>query len=299
MIVLNVKNYDLELTFYPSFIITMFRKIHDYHWIKIFGNFKNISIKQNGDKIYIEGNIDFKYIQEILGIWYNPINFENDVSMRFRDLVHNLVDKCLKIRLAVFSLDKLHIFISTFLSRNTDYYTNVIRWVQKLLELTNDNPDKISEVEVSRVGNSYQLKQLPEALIQYLNNVYSLHDKLNPWELRKELLSIRYVGPKVAHAYLLFTGKCTFIAPSDKHYIRFIRRLKIFDEIEIPNKNLCIKYSCDECPRNKKCLTGLSYLYFHNLSAWIQTIAYVIDRMFCSKNLCKKCLINDLCKVKQ
>ncbi len=287
-----VTNYDLELTFYPSFIITMFKKVGNYHWIKSYGYFKGLIVKQIGDVLEIEGCNDSEVVSKFLGIWYEPEKFIIDVTSNLRDKVEYIVQKCSKIRLAVSPWDRDIIFISTFLSRNTDYYTNVIRWVQKILQLCNEDVKELKKINIEYVGKSYQLKQLVEIIDQYFN----VKEDKDIWNLRKQLLKLKFVGPKVVDAYLLFTGKSTFIAPSDKHYVRFSRRIGLFKYSTFPDKKYCLKFTCEDCPRSHICLTGLSYKHLNNLSSWMQTVSYVYDRMYCSRDACKKCELQRVCK---
>jgi len=272
---------------YPSFILTMFEKrINTY--IKVCGIYKGLSITQydNYIEVMYNGVVDNEYVGEVTGLWFDPDKYVNDVSSKFRDKVEELVKLVKFIRIATSRPDYLIILISTFLSRNTDYYTNVIRWVQKICResgsVANLNPE-----DVRRVGSSYQLQQLAEVLEQ-LKSVKLEEDF---WKIRKCVLSIKYAGPKVADAFLIFSKITTCLAPTDIHYVRFVKRVGFFSDIDIvyPQKNYCLRYTCENCPRATRCLTGLSYRNFGRLSAWIQTVSYVIDREFCSRGKCLEC----------
>ncbi|OYT26270.1 MAG: hypothetical protein B6V02_02055 [Thermoprotei archaeon ex4572_64] len=251
-----ITSYDLELTFYPSFIITMFKKVSNYYWIKSYGYFKGLIVKQIGDVLEIEGCNNSEVISKFLGIWYEPEKFIINVTSSLRD------------------------------------NTNVIRWVQKILQLCNEDVKELKKINIEYVGKSYQLKQLVEIIDQYFN----VKEDKDIWNLRKQLLKLKFVGPKVVDAYLLFTGKSTFIAPSDKHYVRFSKRIGLFKYSTLPDKKYCLKFTCEDCPKSHTCLTGLSYKHLSNLSSWIQTVSYVYDRMYCSRGACKKCELQKICK---
>ncbi len=291
MITIHVENYSLKYTLYPSFTLTLFENPRENLYVKICGYSKGLRIEQKDNKLLIENVEDIEYIEDITGLWYNPERYIHDVDENIRDIICKIIQRTSFIRLSVSRQDYILIFISTYLSRNTDYYTNVIRWVRKICISTNNDVNKISPELVRSIGRSYQLQQLAEVLDQVLN----IHLEDNFWELRKKLLKIRYAGPKVVDAFLIFTKSTTSIAPADIHYERFVKRLNIFRDFKKPVKNLCIKYSCDKCPLSDKCLTGLSYKYLGRISSWLQTVSYVIDREFCNRSLCSRCPLMDIC----
>ncbi len=291
--------YDLELTMYPSFILVMF--VRDDCWlVKRYGYAKGVKIRQMLDRVHVvlPHGVSVDVARELTGLWYEPERLIEDVDARYRDIVEVLVDSCSAIRIAISSRDPVHIFVSTFLSRNTDYYTNVIRWVQTLCELTGDDLSCLDLDTVRKVSSSYQLTELPEALRQFLSGPLRLYlDGASHWDIRRELLKIRNVGPKVADAFLIFTGKTTELAPSDIHFRRFVSKLRLFESYVLPEKRYCVRYRCDECPRTR-CLTGLAYRTFGRLSSWIQTVSYVIDRVYCSRIKCIECpLYRKICNV--
>ena len=121
------------------------------------------------------------------------------------------------LRLSVSPGDQDLVFAAAFLSRNTDYYANVVRWVRLL------SPDGELDPSLAvNAGRSFQLRQLPEVMAS-LREISPL--PRDPWEARRRLLSLRWVGPKVADAFLLFTGVSTELAPADVHFLRLGVRL--------------------------------------------------------------------------
>ncbi len=287
-LVVGARDYSLNLTMYPSFILTMFDVVNNKFYRKVCGVYRGLVMYQHNNSVIIEHNeqVPEDYVYQITGLWYDPCKYVNDVSRRYRDVIEKLVESARLIRIAISKPDYIIIFVSTYLSRNTDYYTNVIRWVKSLCS---KDPDfrKLTSNDIRSVGNSYQLRQLAEVFPQILS--INLSD--NFWELRKSLLSIRYAGPKVVDAFLIFSGITTCLAPTDIHYMRFVKKLGIFSDIEIrqPQKAYCMRYTCETCPLARRCLTGLSYNMLGRLSAWVQTVSYVIDRMFCSNENCLEC----------
>ncbi len=275
-----MRKYDLYLTLYPSFITTMFVPFKRDEWVKRFGYCQGVRIRQEGDGVWYEGNCDESYVKLLTGLWFEPWNYLHEVERKYLEIIERLIEKFACIRLAISPYDHERIFISTFLSRVTGYYQNVIRWVQGLLELTGDRPERIDENVVRRVGNSFQLIQLSDALRAYLARVKPLVEaRISFWKIRQELLGVKYVGPKVADAFLIFTGLTTELAPSDRHYINFVKKLGLFERFRQPEKRLCISYRCPECLHVGICLTGLSHMSFGRLSSWVQTVAYVADSL--------------------
>ncbi len=295
---LRAHDYDLELTLYPSFITTTFRKVRDYEWIKVFGSYRGLALSQRGDVIVVRGPADERAAYRMTGLWYEPERYLIDVSSDLIDVCELLVQSYSKIRIAVNPYDDLYMFMSVFLSRNTDYHVNVMRWVQRILEVAEDRPENVLRVRAEDVGRSYQLRQLHDALVSYINVMRKLSID-DVWSIRRELLKIRNVGPKVVDAYLIFTGRSTLIAPSDKHFIRFARGLRMFSECRPPNKRHCLRVTCCECPMRSRCLTGLSHVKLGRLSAWVQTVSYVVDKLFCSRALCSTCALLKCCSRKQ
>ncbi|NPA23100.1 MAG: DNA lyase [Crenarchaeota archaeon] len=289
--IIRVEKYSLKYTLYPSFTLTLFDNPKNNLYVKVCGYSRGLKIEQKTDNLVLENVIDEEYIYDITGLWYDPNTYVRDVDKKLRDLIERIIERTSFIRISVSRQDYIFIFISTYLSRNTDYYTNVIRWVKKICQLSNSNIRNITPELVKSIGRSYQLQQLAEVLDQALS--IKLEDDF--WNLRRTLLKIKYAGPKVVDAFLIFTKSTTSIAPSDIHYERFIKTFGIFENFEKPIKNYCIRYTCESCPRSSRCLTGLSYRHLGKLSSWLQTVSYVIDREFCNRRLCHKCPLKDIC----
>ena len=192
------------------------------------------------------------------------------------------------LRLSVSPGDQDLVFAAAFLSRNTDYYANVVRWVRLL------SPDGELDPSLAvNAGRSFQLRQLPEVMAS-LREISPL--PRDPWEARRRLLSLRWVGPKVADAFLLFTGASTELAPADVHFLRLGVRLGLLSaEARAPDKRACLRWTCSECPRLEKCATGASREALGPLAGWVQTALYVHDRLFCFKGKCSVCPLLDLC----
>ncbi|MEM3437255.1 MAG: hypothetical protein QXP55_01805 [Nitrososphaerales archaeon] len=279
---------DLEKSFYPSFVSTLFRKFDDW-WVKIHGYRKGAKIKVKDNRIFYKG----AHLSEVYlwtGLWYNPHNALAKIKVKKID---KIIEAYKGLKLIISPQDCELLFITIFLSRRTTYHKNVITWTDMIFNQISSLEDLIS-FNTRCICNSYQLKQLPIASKEYIKKVRHF-ENLDHWTLRKVLLSIKWVGPKVADAYLLFAKGITYLAPSDTHYFNFVKRLRLFDFSKIPNKKLCIKYTCTDCPVGDDCLTGISFKRLNELSGWLQTVAYVHDKLYCSKKQCVICMFKDIC----
>jgi len=269
---------------YPSFVSALFHKIKSNEWVKIFGYGKGTKIRILNNKLICEGNACNNVIQEWTGLWFNPLDYINEIEVNdgVYEKIYNLMTCFNDLRLIVSSYDKEIILIATFLSRRTDYHRNVIRWIHRLMSLKEDLSE-LSEEEIVSVSRSYQLKQL-STILHLLLKTLRKYGQGNPWRLRYELLRIKYVGPKVADSFLLFAGYDTYFTASDVHYINFMKLLNIYNDVHrkilIPSKNMCLRFGakCLNCPYTGKCLSGLSINLFGKLSGYVQTIAYVVDK---------------------
>ena len=203
----------------------------------------------------------------------------------------SLFDAHRELGLAISPSDRHLIFIAVFLSRATPWETNVLRWTNKIFE--KDDIDELIRLDFTRFGSSFQLRQLNHVFKMYVENIYPLDD---PWETRRALLMLDNIGPKTADAYLLFTGIDVSAAPIDRHAIRMARRLGI--EGKPPRKELCIKYTCLECPANNTCLRAILSFRYGIVAGWVQTVFYYHSTTYCSNKMCNKCPLAGKCEEK-
>jgi hypothetical protein len=237
----------LQLTLYPSITLALL----DERFVKIFGVKKGVWA---GDDLYISGR------------WYSPWRYINDAASDLRDAVHSLAEKygdCVSISISPGDEDLL--FVVAFLTQNTNYHTNVLKWTRALFSKTEDLAE-MAEVAPS-IGRSYQLRRLPQAVRRYL--------ELGRPRDRRELLSIPGVGAKVADLYLLFTGDAT-AAPVDKHFMRTAPRLGLRGRP--PSPAHCRRYTCGTCPLAPRCLRAQAAEKLGRLAGWVQTLAYLADK---------------------
>ncbi len=286
---------DLDLSMYPSFVSVLFKRIGNNSWVKYWGIGKGTIIRSFGNYVICEGDVcdNEEIIKLWCGAWFNPLEKLQrlNLSENVREILLNLMN-CLKgLRLIINPIERLPIIIATFLSRRTDYHVNVIKWLERILTqcVINEGFTTIDSACILGIGNSYQLKQLHEVLdclVQVISSKYR-----DPWVIRNELLKIKYVGPKVVDSYLLFSTTNSVFTPSDAHYINFIRKFKLSklifkNKYLIPNKQLCLRYgpNCTKCRIRSFCLTGASIYIFKDFSGYVQTMAYVVDKILSRKS---------------
>ncbi len=292
------RRIDILLSLYPSFVSTLFevkRSGNGVTLIKLIGCYSGAKITIAKDKVVCENVCEPRLLREWLGLWFNPRLYVNKVSERIKPLSLRLIELYEDLTLITSSIDWKIILVATFLSRRTNYHVNVIRWVRRIFN--NIEPEDLMKVRnrIENMGRSYQLKQL----VEVIDELYAINFNKNPWSIRQELLEIKYVGPKTVDAFLLFSGKGSIFTPSDVHYVRFARRVLGIRNYVIPSKNMCLEYggNCLNCPYADKCLTGRSIKLFGELSGWVQTMAYVHDKLFCMKNKCRLCAFKNTCSL--
>ncbi len=286
---------DLRLSLYPSFASALFIQLDNETLLKDLGYGKGLKIRVRCNEVVCEGVLcDDELIKEWIGIWFNPYDYLDKVKRSRRWIIEKLINLYNGVRIITSSIDWKIILAAVFLSRRTDYHVNVVRWIKTIFKDTYiENTDTIIE-RIDVAGKSYQLKQLKLSI----DSLFNVNFNEEPWILRRELLLRKYVGPKVVDAFLLFTKKGSVFTPSDIHYQRFVKNLNLVNrKLGIPMKNMCLRYgaNCFDCPFRDNCLTGWSISVFGELSGWVQTIAYIHDKMFCSRKLCMKCGLRDLC----
>ena len=283
---------DLRLTLFPSFTLALFEEREHNLWAKIVGYDKGSIIKlENG---VIEYNCSDKVIDYWTGTWFKPAEYLNRVVDEYRALVERILEAYSRVSLSIDPFDKDLLIVPITLSRRTDYERNVLRWCLDIWRRAEDLED-ILNINLNTISSSYQMKQLKTVVREFLEKAYPHLDE-DPEILRTTLLSCRWIGPKVADAYLLFTGMDVSSSPIDIHLKRMNYRIFRISYKYEPTKSICIKYWCSECPRNRACIRWLFTSSFRELAGWLQTISYLHDRLYCSRGLCLKCPLKDLCR---
>ena len=155
--------------------------------------------------------------------------------------------------------DKELILYSVYLSRNTDYYINTVRWIRNLV------------LKESISSSSFILREFNDARMSF-KSVFE--ENLDPLSEAVKLLNIRGIGVKSMKAYLLHAYGLTEHAPIDRHYSRILKAKPIQ-----PNKQMCIarRLQCSECTIN--CLYGYTTKMLRSLNGIVQSLSYIYGRL--------------------
>lgn len=293
---------DLGILLYPSFALPMF-EVQGNKVVKLWGVCKGLTVYKKEVELIIEHNerecLDYAY--EVLGFWSSSSKI-SQVVKKYSEFIKLLKSEYSWLGVATSSRDDIEIFTSIFLSQNTDFHTNVVKWVRTILKNYGSieyilGMDKMRIV--NEVSGSYQVLNLAQALKEYLryrDTILRSDDEA----AKKYLLKIEGVGPKVSHAYLMFVKKSTVYAPIDRNLISFLSKFEITSNIiaNMPRKDMCIKHTCNTCPNNINCTYYRIRNAFGTFSAWVQTVAYVHNKFVCKRKLCNKCFLKWICNAK-
>lgn len=281
------KGLNLPLTLYPSFVLALLEE-RGGAYVKVAGRMRGCFFKVEGE--YIVTNCGFTEVSYWTGVWFLDRLRPSAVKPSLRWLVETLCEAYSSLGLAINPFDPLHVFIPVFLSQNTSYHTNVLRWCRALWSLTDDPLE--AGVRAREVSGSYQLARLYSA-------VKCCEESLSAdvWETRIALLRCKWVGPKVADAFLLFGLGDTTAVPVDKHFTALTSRLGLWRDAKKPQKNLCAQHPCPTCPRREFCLRWRASNELGELAGWVQTVFYVHDKLYCSAGKCYECPLRSECQI--
>lgn len=272
------KTYSLDLLFYPSFALPLI-SIHDkgFKAVKDHGICKGLVIRVLSEDMYEVSHDNLycvDYARFLLGLWFDPSEHVNRASHTFREIVDKLGRLFSSYGIAVSPQDDIWIFISIFLSQNTDYHRNTVPWVRRLLQAYN-NPESIisepMEKLFSLVGNNYQIKRLPEALKCYIE----VRDRILKTRDARELLNCKWIGPKTYYAYRLHVLLDIESAPIDINLRRYLAGELRLKDLRPPDKRFCSKYSCNECYLRNQCIEYFLRENLRELTGWFQTVVYI------------------------
>ncbi|RLG76843.1 MAG: hypothetical protein DRO12_03670 [Thermoprotei archaeon] len=297
------RGVDFKLSLYPSFIYPLFEEPQPNTFIKVYGYAKGLTVKQldNAVEFSHSAPLDLEDLRSLSGSWLDPLGSLEELDPKPRRIVEQFLKMYPGLRIVTVPKDYVLLFIAIFLSRNTDFHVNTSRWMKKLFRVFGE-PEKIVEEpeKIRCIGSSYQLRQLPQALKIFFYKV-EVKSCENPDELRKVLLKIPNVGPKVADAYLLFVCRLSSVSPIDTNFMRMLKMLGLIEgKYVVPNKSMCLQaQSCVEtirCRYSDACAVPRVRRLFGSLTGWVQTAAYLHVKTVCRKSLCKDCALRIVCK---
>ncbi len=271
-----IKNIDYGLSFYYSYglpLYTFERSNGTLIFKKKHGICEGLICKSTGSQTvcYIPDNDNTcqTYVVELLGLrtlrlvrqLHRILEIETGypypILHRFA-FIHN-------------SYDKIEIFLSVFLSRNTDYYVNTVKWVRNILE----RDLFLKRTEFLNIS-SYQFRQLLE-IVNYISDIFRKHN--DPLEISLSLLKLPNIGPKTVFAFLLHCFGLTQYAPVDRYYRSFLSSIGI--KGKNPNKKHCLssRLNCSKCAYSSKCIYSLAMNKFHEFNGIIQSLTYIYGRL--------------------
>ncbi|MCX8184510.1 MAG: hypothetical protein RMI56_06520 [Sulfolobales archaeon] len=225
------------------------------------------------------------FINYITGRWFDLDKGLSEVEDVARRAVEDVIERFYCLSVSASPWDKFEVLTAAFLSRNTDYHRNTVRWVKSLLhKLSNTNIDSANGIVRAAFltyneYRSYQLHQLTEVLSEILSALQAV-SAMDVETIRKQLIKIKHLGPKVVDSFLLHSGLETIHAPVDIHYLRFLKKYGLLrDVFTYPRKKYCTEFNCYTCPIARKCVYAYTIKMFKNLNGFIQTASYVSGKL--------------------
>lgn len=264
-----LKNIDYSINLYYSYLLPLFdiyRKNHEKIFIKKYGYCSGLKCFEKNTSIKCFIPKKCSVYSELIGI---------DKKYLINKLVNYLEKSGLKIRyinkftLIHSSFDKTYVFLSIYLSRNTDYYRNTVKWIKTII---NNNCIEYP-LKCLNYIKSYQYRELLDIWKNIVLNKTSFNEEINT------LFSLKGFGLKSINAYLLHVYGYTKYAPIDRHYYKLLNRIGLNGLI--PSKEYCIDYklNCSKCRFNNNCLYNIVYNKFGLFNGIIQSINYVYSRL--------------------
>jgi endonuclease III len=272
---LKVKDYNLDLTFKPSFISSIYTSNEQHEWSKIAGHLAfKIKFKQvNNDALIVESEsgltLEALHRRVLLetGLYKGPYeNYIQGLPSKVKPQIEALAEVYKGVRLPYAPLDFKYILVAAALSKRVNY-ERVVDWCRKIWMKVNGRLDLIANFnkrDLKSIGDSYQVFQLQKTMKSFEELSKRLHEKV------KELIGEPYVppeefilwlppelarltlingcwglGPKVTDSIILTTFKSTNVIPCDAHMKNVSIRLDLVKQAEMPEKRFCSKFICD------------------------------------------------------
>jgi len=281
-IVIDVENFNLNLTFEPSFVSTLYRKVRPNNWIKVAGHLGNQlefkQLKPDTLEVNCSAGLTQKALQRRAtietGLWRGP--YEERIGSLPRTVqpqIRGLAEAYPGVRLPIVPLDFRYMLTSVVLSKRTGYSKFVLQWCQKIWSKYDGRIDLIAQAkkrDLQSIGKSYQIFQLqktlrsfgelpshperlPKEVLDLIGEPYVPAEEFLLW-LTPELARMTLIrgcwgiGAKIADSIVLSTFKASHFIPCDTHLRTVAERLRLADMegTKMPSKVLCSKYVCDQ-----------------------------------------------------
>lgn len=282
--------FSIEESLNASFVLPFFEK-HKNGYVKIFGYRKGLKIRQEDGFLRFEKG-DAYDVSLLTGLWFNPFNESLKLCRNAKNIIERFLEIFPGLGIAINPWDRLGMFYTVFLSRNTDYYRNTVNWMKKIFREA-EHEDKLGSLEFSRIGRSYQLRNLSQVR-EIVNEIFqdelvksSIFSIEEFYEIRKKMLSVKFCGPKIVHGWGLFSLGLTCLSQVDRHLLKIGEVLGLTaPEDKPPLKTLCASSKCftdGDCRIADRCITYKLYKIFGEMAGWFQTATYLYGAKYLSR----------------
>jgi hypothetical protein len=279
---IDVENFNLDLTFAPSFVSTLYQKIGLNNWVKVAGHLGNQlefkQLKTNRLEVNCSAGLTQKALQRRAtietGLWRGPYEERiGSLPKSVQPQIQALAEAYPGVRLPIVPLDFPYMLTSVALSKRTGYSKFVLQWCQRIWSIYSGRIDLVAQAkkrDLQSIGRSYQVLQLqktlrsfselsthperlPKKVLDLIGEPYVPAEEFLLW-LTPELARMTLIrgcwgiGPKVADSIILSTFKASHFIPCDTHLRTVAERLELanMEGAKMPSKVLCSKYVCDQ-----------------------------------------------------
>ncbi|MEM5833689.1 MAG: hypothetical protein QXF04_04075 [Candidatus Aenigmatarchaeota archaeon] len=191
-------------------------------------------------------------VERVLGLEKQPLFGELCVRL-------NLPPSYCSVTLLYEPADAKLVFYAVYLSRNTDYYVNTVKWTKQA-------------VEHGAVESTSYIPREFNALKPRIDSVFA--EYTDPAVLSVELLKLRGVGAKTVSAIMLHGYGLTEYAPVDRHYADYLGL-----NPRQPPKSACITsgFECSRCTRS--CVYRYAVVKYGVYNGVVQSLTYIRARL--------------------
>lgn len=288
--------FNLESSLKVSFTLPLYTTDSEGWYVKVYGYKRGLKFKCKSRVLKYKGCNEFE-AKILSGLWFNPLEEAKRLSRSSRRVFEELWELTPGLSIAIDPWDPKIVLYTIFLSKNTNYHINTVKWV-KTITSKFKSEEELENLKVETIGSNYQILQLSKIK----TSIDKILSRLKPYTRQtsvksgyyklKNLLEIPYIGPKTFYAHALFTLGITKCTPTDRHLIRTGKTFKFLSgKLRVPEKKYCRIYDCvyeKNCKIIDKCIHGVMIDKFKTLSGWIQTSTYLCGRLGLTKLLTKK-----------
>jgi N-glycosylase/DNA lyase len=160
----------------------------------------NCVFTDGGDKIIIKGNAHELYDYFDLGLDYNEV--KKQILLKVPQCQKGEIQKAINAGGGIRILRQPFVpcVISFIISANN----NIKRFTKTLAQIDFNNLESYTEADFTKIGCGYRAPYLVKAIQQLKSLDFAKLSKLDNAELKKTLLTLSGVGPKVAACIMLF-----------------------------------------------------------------------------------------------